>query len=121
MKKAITLFLIITTFYSSFAQTKRYSITDTTKINLDKITTQFDIQNYFEDKDLSKKGEYELIRKRKLVVQKEKTKDNINYNLVFHSSADTFANFGSLDFKYIGGFTNKENIFYGLVLKITPN
>jgi len=117
MRKATTLFLIIATFCSSFAQTKRYSITDTTKINLEKIATQFDIQNYFEDKDLSKKGEYKLLRKRKLVVQKEETKDNINYNLVFHSSDDTFANFGSLDFNNIEGFTNKENTFYGLVFK----
>lgn len=117
MKKGITIFLIIITFCSSFAQTKTYFITDTTKINLEKITTQFDIQNYFEDKDLSKKSEYQLMRKRKLVVQKEETKDNINYKLVFHSSSETFAIFGSLNFNYIEGFTNQKNVFYGLVFK----
>ncbi|WP_421942825.1 hypothetical protein [Pedobacter sp.] len=117
MKTIATSFLLSTVFLSSCAQTKTHSITDKEMINVEKLTTNFDVQNYFEDKDLLKKGEYTLKRKKKIVIRKDEAKDIIDYYLVLHSQVDTLATFGSLAFTSVEGFTNNDNAFFGLVFR----
>ena len=117
MKKTLTLYILLTTFFSSFAQTDYVSISGKEKINIEAVTDKFNVQNYFEDERLSKNNEYSAVRNYKIRIRKTEEKNIINYSLVLYSSSENFATFGLLDFNYIEGFTNKENAFLGLVFK----
>lgn len=119
MKKSLIFFMLLMTFLSTYGQNKQ-SITDRKKISIEQITTEFDIQNYFDDKNLSKKDEYAVLRNTRLSIQKKQGENSIYYNLsIWSPKRDTIANFGSINFDYIEGLTNKGNTFFGLVFKST--
>ncbi|WP_261511588.1 hypothetical protein [Chryseobacterium paludis] len=119
MGKKIIFFIVSMTFLSIYGQSKP-SITDRKKIDIEQITTEFEIQNYFNDENLSKKNEYSVVRNTKLFIQKKQGKNSIYYNLsIWSPKRDTIANFGTINFDYIEGLTNKENSFFGLVFKST--
>ncbi len=73
MEKKLILLMVLMTFFTSYGQ-NNLSITDLKRINIEEITTKFDIQCYFDDTMLLKKDEYAVVRNTKLFIKKNKKK-----------------------------------------------